>query len=161
LHTLNAGFKRWATSPDGPHRLLIPIKNDNSTLLNQAIETAQRAPKIDFRNHTIAQGDSLSGIAKQYGVSVSALKSNNNLHNANIRAGKTLLIPLASSSSNQMIRTIKPKAKQNSVHHVQKGDTLWSIARQYKVQVSNLLSWNNISKNQVLRLNQTLLIRVN
>ena len=166
LRTLNAGFKRWATSPDGPHRLLIPVSNNNDTRLSKALLAAKHAPKINFENHTIARGDSLSSIAKRYGVSVSALKKNNNLRNSNIRAGKNLLIPIESNSRSTTASansTAKNSLKQNksAVHRVKKGDTLWSIARQYKVQVANLLNWNNLSKNQVLQPNQALLIGAN
>ncbi len=161
LRNLNAGFRRWATSPDGPHRLLIPVHNNAD--ISQAIAAAERAPKLHYQNHRITQGDSLSSIARRYGVSVSALKSSNNLRTSRIRAGKDLLIPVranASEARNSQAQ-VSSSNLQDQVHHVKRGDTLWSIARQYKVQLSKLMSWNNLSKNQVLRLNQQLLVRTN
>ncbi len=165
LRNLNAGFKRWATSPDGPHRLLVPAHKHAD--LSQAIAAAERAPKLNYQNHRIARGDSLSSIARHYGVSVSALKSTNNLRNSRIREGKDLLIPVRASAVNSKSSvaienyTTSNTHTQNHVHHVKRGDTLWSIARQYKVQLSKLMSWNNLSKNHVLRLNQQLLVRSN
>lgn len=178
LKHLNAGFKRWATSPIGPHRLLIPINQRGD--INHAVLAVKRAPKINYSNHKIAQGESLSTIAHQYGISVRALQAGNNLSGTNIRAGKNLLIPVRGSEfttasgsllvdSNTRAQTKSPsqhdsklvKSNQQLVHKVRPGDTLWSISRKYKVQVNNLLSWNNISRNQILHLNQTLLVMSN
>ncbi|MGK0374527.1 MAG: membrane-bound lytic murein transglycosylase D [Arenicella sp.] len=166
LRHLNAGFKRWATSPEGPYQLLIPINADGN--INHAVAAAQRAVKIDYARHSVVEGDSLSRIARQYGVSVSALQSSNNLPGTTIRAGNNLIIPVrasqavaASTTSAAVSIANDQAANKRVVHHVRRGDTLWSIARKYKVQVNNLLSWNNISKNQILRLNQAVMVLIN
>jgi len=155
LRHLNAGFKRWATSPDGPHRLLIPI--GNGELVAKAQAAVKQAPQISFRNHPINQGDTLSSIANRYGVSIAALKKTNNLRGSQIRAGRNLLIPVSGSVTN----TNHSSNTNKLVHKVQRGDTLWSIARRYKVQLQELLSWNNISSDQILRLNQSLTVMTN
>jgi len=164
LRHLNAGFKRWATSPNGPHRLLIPINTQGD--VEQAILAAQRAPKLSYSTHRIVQGDSLGGIAKRYGVSVKALQTSNNLRGTKIRAGKNLLIPVRATQNNQPVATQNktPNSHPSNsriVHQVKRGDTLWSIARKYNVQLNKLLSWNNISKSQILKLNQQLLVMTN
>ena len=46
------------------------------------------------------------------------------------------------------------------VHEVKSGDTLWSIARQYDVYISQLTRWNLISRRSILRLGQQLKIWV-
>lgn len=56
----------------------------------------QAAPRTS--NHNIANGETLSSIAKKYGVSVADLKKANGLSNDNIRAGKTLKIPAGKGS---------------------------------------------------------------
>ncbi|MFT6408252.1 MAG: membrane-bound lytic murein transglycosylase D [Arenicella sp.] len=162
LRHLNAGFKRWASSPEGPHRLLIPINSSGD--IEHAIAASKRAAKIDFSNHKIVKGDSLSTIASQYRVSVRDLQTTNNLRGSNIRAGKNLLIPVRMPRTSEvgvMLASSSESEKQRLVHHVKRGDTLWSIARKYKVQVNNLLSWNNISKSQILKLNQSVLVMAN
>lgn len=46
-------------------------------------------------NYTVRRGDALSDIAKQHGVSLSAIKSANSIHNANrLRVGQVLQIPV-------------------------------------------------------------------
>jgi membrane-bound lytic murein transglycosylase D len=187
LQHLNAGFRRWATSPDGPHRLLVPLSSD-VTRISEALAFIATGPKISFRNHRIKRGDTLSAIARLYGVSVSAIKTVNKMGNASIRAGRNLLIPVSDRSPNQIVTNRKSNKPQSFasaatlentdatattqgigddsgnnklVHRVVAGDTLWSIARQYQVRMAELVSWNQLRANQVLNLNQTLLVFTN
>jgi len=92
LRHLNAGFKRWATSPDGPHRLLVPI--GKGEMVAHARKIIKEVASISYKNHSIIKGDTLSGIASRYGTSVTALRKANNLSGSNIRAGKDLRIPV-------------------------------------------------------------------
>lgn len=154
LRHLNAGFKRWATSPDGPHRLLVPIGKGETVALARKI--VQQAPTVSFANHRIVRGDTLSGIAKRYDVSVSSLRKANKLSGNNIRAGRDLLIPV----SGNVQLAAGPNSNKQLTHTVKRGDTLWSIARHYKVQLQELLTLNNLSRDQVLKLNQSLRIRL-
>ncbi|MFT5138102.1 MAG: membrane-bound lytic murein transglycosylase D [Arenicella sp.] len=183
LQHLNAGFRRWATSPDGPHRLLVPLSSD-MTKIAETLARIETGPKISLRNHRINKGDTLSAIARRYGVSVSALKTVNKMHSTSIREGRNLLIPvsdrtpdyIAKNSKNHIPKSVASAAyRENTaavsnaqsiassgstqlVHRVVAGDTLWSIARQYQVRMTELLSWNKLRQNQILNLNQALLI---
>ena len=149
LHNINAGFLRWATAPNSPQRLLIPV--GDTTYLETARIAAKKTIQVDYQRHTIARGDTLSGIARRHGVSVSALKSTNKLKSNSIRAGKTLLIPNGGN-------TVATRGSEKQTHQVKRGDTLWGIARQYKVRVDELVAWNQLSKNEILKLNQSLVL---
>ena len=166
LQHLNAGFRRWASSPDGPHRLLVPLRHyaaAQSSLANIA-----SAPVVNYRSHAITQGDTLSGISRKYGVSVHAIKNVNKMSNSAIRAGRNLLIPIPQANqgnnsitaSNAMANGKRLNANGDAklVHHVVVGDTLWSIARKYQVKIGELLSWNQLSRNQILSLDQKLTV---
>ena len=170
LKTLNHGFKRWATPPEGPHRLLIPLGDDanrESEILFLARAAAAKSKSLNYRNHTIKTGETLSHISRKYGVSVQAIKTTNRLTNPNIRAGKTLLIPSSSSYGPQTAVRKAQSPTPTSVnsekiqHKVARGDTLWSISRHYKVDLKNLMSWNNLNSNDVLSLNQLLTVFLN
>ncbi len=164
LKHLNAGHRRWATSPDGPHRLLVPL-----THLSQAkatIERLAKEPTIEYQNHRIRRGETLSQISNRYGVPVSAIQQTNGLRNSRIRAGKNLLIPVAAraNASGSQVVVASAGGAQNAskiVHRVVAGETLWSIARRYQVKVKQLLNWNQLSANQILSLNQALTVFVN
>lgn len=165
LRHLNRGFKRWATAPDGPYRVLVPL--DESQKADYAIAAIAKLEPIDYRNHKIKSGDTLSGIAKQYGVSVSALRQTNKLSSSRIRAGKSLLIPLSEASARkhkatQGVAVSGESSGQSKVSHkVIAGETLWSIAKRYKVNLDQLMSWNNMQHGDVLSLNQILTVFLN
>ena len=157
LRHLNRGFKRWASSPDGPHRLLVPLSADSN--VDYAKLAIENTPKVNYRNHRITNGDTLSGIARTYGVSVASLKSANKLKNTNIRAGKSLLIPVRGSFTKASKQLASAKGQDSKVtHRVKKGDTLWSIARHYQVKLDQLMSWNNLRSGDILNLNQMITV---
>jgi membrane-bound lytic murein transglycosylase D len=170
LSRLNPGYKRWATDPRGPHVLLIPRHKKDQLLAS--LKQLPASKRMQWTRYQVRRGDSLSTIAHRYGLSVSALRSSNNLRGNFIRAGQDLLIPLSSRKmrSRPVVRLArakksrarvagKPKnANTQVVHHVRKGDTLWAIANQYQVYISQLRRWNGIRGNQVLRLGQKILI---
>ena len=163
LKNLNGAHKRWATSPDGPHRLIVRLQDAYKADL--ASQQLASAPKINYQQHRIKRGESLSVIARKYGVTVDSIKVSNKLSNNNIREGHDLFIPirgLPNSTANQSIDS-KDNATRSSeskklIHQVKKGETLWSIARRYKVKIQELMNWNKLSSTQVLSLNQKLLV---
>ena len=170
LKNLNSAHKRWATSPNGPHRLIVPLQDRH-----RAISVSQRlanSPAIKYRQHRIKRGESLSGIADEYGVTVTAIRNSNQLKNNNIRAGRDLVIPVRGLETATVSQSIATRYNSTSInttsnesrkviHHVKKGDTLWSIAKRYQVKLQELMNWNQLSKSQILSLNQQLLVFLN
>lgn len=116
------------------------------------------------RVHRIAQGDSLSTIARRYRTTVSQLMALNGLRNHSIRAGKTLLLPggaaTGSLTAEQVAATRARLAKQSRdiEYVIRSGDSLWSIARRFNVSTRELLAWNAIPANAYLQPGQKLKI---
>ena len=98
VYMLNPGFNRWATDPDGPHRLLIPVAR--AAQFKQRLAALPASERITWKKHTIRRGESLNRIAARYQTSVSALKQTNRLKGDLIRAGQALLIPVAKQPGN-------------------------------------------------------------
>lgn len=90
---MNPGFNRWATDPDGPHQLLVPI--DKKEALMDGLDKLSDKDRIQWRRHTVRRGETLSEIGRRYGVSVNALRRTNRLRSTLIRAGQHLLIPIS------------------------------------------------------------------
>jgi len=112
----------------------------------------------DVVKYRIKSGDSIGEIAEEFKVSVSDIKDWNNLSSNKIVTGKTLIIH--SSTSNQVKSTSSKKTASNDsskMHKVRNGESLWTIARSYKVLVSEIVSWNNLSTNKI-KTGQTLKI---
>ena len=167
VYTLNPGFNRWATAPNGPHRLLIPV--DKAASFKQKIAAIPKSERITWKKHVIRSGESLGVIASRYLTSVSALKEANRLRSNRIRAGHTLLIPSAKeskkyytlSADSRKFKGLKTTGDgKRYIYSVKRGDNLWDIGRHYGISVSQLTRWNGISKKSVLRLGQKLTVWV-
>ncbi|MGB7453618.1 MAG: LysM peptidoglycan-binding domain-containing protein, partial [Lysobacterales bacterium] len=101
-------------------------------------------------------GESLSVIARRYKVSVKELQTWNRISDPRkLRAGQTLTLfqsPAPPKAAKARSGTIK--------HTVRRGDSLWSIARHYDVRVKDLMRWNDLSKNEVIRPGQSIKINL-
>ncbi len=108
-------------------------------------------------SYTIQRGDTLWGISRRSGVSVSALAGANGISpNAILRIGQRLTIPGAggSSSSSAVSGTSESGGR---TYRVQRGDTYSGIAHRYGVSSQRLMELNNASSS-ALREGQTLRI---
>ncbi len=89
--------------------------------------------------YTVQRGNTLSQIAKAYGVTVSHIVEINNIQNQNlIYPGEKLRITESNNT------TLNPVI-QNNFYTVQRGNTLSGIARMYGVSVQYLVNLNGIS----------------
>ena len=95
--------------------------------------------------YTVKKGDTLSGIAKKYGVSYKTLMSWNNLKSTNIKSGQKLKVKGTATSS---VKT-SSSTKATSTYTVKKGDTLSGIAKKYGVSYKTLMSWNNLKSTNI------------
>ena len=98
-------------------------------------------------SYTVVSGDSLSVIAKRYGITVDYLKSSNNLTTDFLRVGQVLIIPPGGETSN-----VTPTS-----YTVVLGDSLSGIAQRFGTNVLALKSINNLTSDTI-RLGQTLII---
>ena len=167
LYRLNPGFNQWATSPDGPHRLLIPV--DQADMFRQAVAELPPEQRVKWVRHKVKKGETLSHISKHYHTTVAALTSTNNLKNSSIRIGDHLMVPVSSQGqdSYRLSARQRLKRKQNSArdgyktqHRVSNGDTFWDLSRQYNVSVRKLASWNGMAPGDPLRVGQKLVVWV-
>lgn len=98
-------------------------------------------------SYTVKRGDSLWGISRKYGTSVSSIQSANGLSGSEIRIGQTLSIPGGSGGGSAAVTpsTGGGTSASGSTHTVRSGETLWGISRKYGVSVSALKSANGMS----------------
>jgi peptidoglycan lytic transglycosylase D len=161
LSHLNPGFNRWATAPDGPYHLVLPLnKIDKFKLALAEMPASQR---IKWARHQIQRGESLSVIAKRYNTTISAIKKANQLSSNQIRAGAQLLIPVASGQSGSTAvasagQTKTSTRQQKQIYVVKRGDTWWDIAHQHDLDVTTLASWNQKTVNDILQPGQQLVL---
>ena len=103
------------------------------------IDVVERGGVIGY---VVEQGDSLSGIASKFNISLDTLLWANNLRSSIIRPGQKLIILPVSGVK----------------HTVEDGDTLNNIAERYKVEKQEIVSFNNILGQEDILIGQTLII---
>lgn len=88
-------------------------------------------PRDKIENYTVRGGDTLELIAKRFDVSVETIKWANNLKNDTIKPGQILKIP----------------PMTGIVHKVAAGETVYSIAKKYRVPAQNIVNyiWNDFA----------------
>lgn len=166
LYALNPAFNRWATDPDGPHTLLMPI--ENAALFREKLASIPPDQRVTWDRYVIKSGDTLSTIAQNHNTTTELLRSLNNLQSSRIRAGRTLLIPKASADFSHYTYSLAQRIKRKQSHggthktkHVVKqGESLWSIGKQYNVSSKTLARWNGIAPSDTIRPGQQLVIRI-
>ena len=115
-------------------------------------------PNQNSASYTVKSGDTLSHIAKDYGMTVSTLKELNNLKSDLIIVGQTLKVKAAASTPAPAPKPTpapKPVTPSNSTYTVKSGDTLSHIGRANNMTVSALKTLNNL-KSDLIFVGQTL-----
>jgi membrane-bound lytic murein transglycosylase D len=103
--------------------------------------------------YIVRAGDTLSKIARKYGIPIKALRTHNRLRSDIIYPGMRLKIPLNISSI-----PLNDRKNSPTIYKVKKGDTLWKISRLFGVSTHDLIVWNNISNPSSIRHGETLKI---
>ncbi len=108
-------------------------------------------------NYTISPGDTLSGIAQYYGVSVEQLKAWNGLVSDLIYPGYRLSIYGNSTSQGQ---SVTPSYSSNSAspsygqasgnaYTIKAGDNLYDLGLAYGLSMETLMAYNGLSSNMI------------
>jgi membrane-bound lytic murein transglycosylase D len=147
-------LKKWNDLSDNNIKLESKIKIADISNVEIAEE---EAPKTEVKNidYIVQRGDNLGLIARKNNVAVSDLKEWNELEDDNIQPGNNLIVgkKLVVVNSQPIVEKTSKKEnkmqKEANVHYyVQKGDSLFSIARKYPgITVSDIQKWNGISGN--------------
>lgn len=104
----------------------------------------------DYETYIVKNDDTLYGIAKKYNVKVDDIIKLNNLNSNILSINQKLLIP----KGEELI-------EQNKMNYiVKKGDTLYSISKEYNVDVDDLIKENNLTSN-ILSIGDILTIPLN
>jgi len=113
--------------------------------------------------YKVRSGDTLGKIAQKFRVSVKDLKDQNDLSADNLRVGQSLTIHSAPQATPRkktagLAKPLPASAAGKVTHRVKKGETLWSISKDYGVTVSELKKQNKISGSGI-QVGQTLNVK--
>ncbi len=155
---LNAGFTGVVTPREGPHDLVLPI--DRAARFKWRLAQLSTAERIGWIYHTVAAGENLGTIARRYDTTVAALMRNNALRSSTIHPGERLRIDIADAVPAPVGTSAQRQPAVNfTTHTVADGDTLWKLARRYRVTIAQLAKWNAIQAGSPLMPGQKLVVR--
>jgi len=142
-----------------------------SAVVNLPPKVMLAAARVDGRGgrtgrrpavHVVRSGDSLWRIAKRHRMDVATLARINAMSTGDtLRAGQKLVLNTrASSGSSRSSHSASTGSSRPVSYKVRSGDTLSRIAQVFGVTVSELVNWNGISRQTVLRPGQKLTVNV-
>jgi membrane-bound lytic murein transglycosylase D len=115
-----------------------------------------------YERHRVRRGDTLSTIARRYGVSVKSIQQTNNMGRRTlIRVNQTLLVPTSAASR---FADLGPGTATDAVpgealsYRVRRGDTLYAIARRHDTTPRSIAHASGISVDKVLRIGERLTV---
>ena len=116
------------------------LNNLSSNLLSvgQVLKLPGVVEESTLNTYTVKSGDTLYSIANKYNISVSELKSLNNLSSNTLSIGQTLKLK---ESSSDIV------TEDYDYYTVKSGDTLYFLANKYNTSVDEIKSLNNLTSN--------------
>jgi len=139
-----------------------------SAVVNLPAKVMLAAARVDGRStragrpgvHVVRSGDSLWRIARSHQMDVATLARLNGMGPGDtLRAGQRLVLNTRAPGSGSKARN--SRSSRQVSYKVRSGDTLSRIAQVFGVSVSDLVNWNGIGKQTMLRPGQKLTVNVN
>lgn len=141
MQRLNPSFRRRVTAPDGPHRLVLPL--EKVELFEERLAQLPRSQWVNFEPKQIPK------------QTLASLTSNPDTSKANApRSVEPAQIRQAVKMQGQIQKLQAPP--QWKVHVVRSGETLWTIARRYGMEVRQLIRLNSLRSSNALWVGQRL-----
>jgi len=163
IRELNPELRRSCTPPDYPNYELKIPKGFTARFqaeyakIPEGMRYVERVRSAQYR---AKKKDTLVSIARRFNTTAQAIAELNNIGKRTRQLrGRLLSVPVqiasASRPAAQLTAKSKPKAQQRAVgfnkyYTVKKGDTLYGLAKRFKVTVSILSAWNNLKNRMAL-----------
>ena len=152
IRELNPHYLRGVTPPSS--RAVVRLPAGAMAPVSAAYADLPASERVAFPTHVVKNGETLSRIARKYGVTVTALREvNPGIRTGSPRAGQRLAIPTGSAARWSDYEEVRGRSR---VHTVQRGETLSAIAKRYHVSVAQLRSWNHLPESGAVRAGQKL-----
>lgn len=145
--------------------LVAMAKKEPSVHLHQPAKVVEDTSDAAASNESylVKKGDFLEKIAKAHGTTIEAIKTANKLSNDNLRVGQQLLIPqtkTAAVASNRAESTSSQEKLEDGLYRMKSGDNPWKIAKQFHIDVEELLKLNNLDEASARNLRPGNVLRV-
>lgn len=157
IRDLNPQLLRTSTPQGRGWSLRIPAGTREAFAFNfPRIYRAERmrlaAEKASGHEYRVKSGETLTHIARRFGVSLSSLEAaNKGLDPRRLQAGQSIAIPAATK-----VATASSSKVEATLHRVRRGENLSVIADHYDVTVRQLQKWNRLGSRSRIQAGQEL-----
>jgi len=163
LRELNPELRRWCTPPNYP-KYLLKLPKGKKDLLTQELakipEDQRYTERIAYSRYKAKKQDTLKTVAARFSTTPERLAELNHVKSTSKLRGKTLLVPVQSAigtksahktEATEPEQTAAAGNQENRYYTVKKGDTLYSLAKKFKVTTAILSAWNNLTEKVALK----------
>jgi membrane-bound lytic murein transglycosylase D len=155
IRELNPQYLRLATPPGT--RSVVRLPAGKAAEVGARYRELPADERVSFRLHVARKGETVAGVAAQYGVPASLVyDANPGLRGGALRAGREVVVPTGGDASIVIAREVSRSAPADDAgsgrvryHKVKKGETLSGIAKRYGVSQAKLKQWNHLSSSKV------------
>ncbi|MFH1148538.1 MAG: LysM peptidoglycan-binding domain-containing protein [Pseudomonadota bacterium] len=171
IGVLNAELVQGCTPPYGTYKISIP--EESREPFGENFHRVKRVTETRYHKYITGKGDTVAKVAKRLGVSKNVLARTNKIKGKRLKAGRVLKIPYQVE-----LFVLSPKGhkspinlacietgdvggneqEEQSAYTVQKGDTLFSVAKRFGLPLDSLRKLNDLSEDQKIRVGQKLAV---
>lgn len=159
---LNPQFIRGITPPGREVTVRVPRGRGQEVALRY--DSLPASERVTFVDHYVTRGQTVSGIAQRYHVTVSMITAANpRVRLTALRIGQRLVIPMSGRVVPRSAWSVPPEHRsrpplQRGSHRVVRGETVTSIARRYGVPLASLLDYNDLEQRSVIHIGDVIRI---
>jgi membrane-bound lytic murein transglycosylase D len=170
LKELNPELRRWCTPPNYPNYILkLPKgKKELFTAELAKIPAEERyTERIAYKRYRAKKQDTLKTVAARFNTTPERIAELNHLKTRAKVRGKSLLVPVQSavgakpSHRSEPVVTAAADTNGTRYYTIKKGDTLYALAKKFKVTTSILAAWNNITAKVALKPGKRIIVAKN
>ncbi|HEV8335541.1 MAG TPA: LysM peptidoglycan-binding domain-containing protein [Candidatus Polarisedimenticolia bacterium] len=150
IRMLNPELRTMATPPYAAgYSLRVPTGTSNDFIAKYA--AVPREDRLRWTQHTVRRGETVSIIARRYGVTVGSILTANSLRSGHrVKVGRSLIIPTSGYAPAQVSRVEMDEQAptydrgEKVIHRVRRGETLQKIAVKYRTTIGSVRQWNRL-----------------
>lgn len=169
LELLNPELRAGVTPPGETYPTRVP--SDRRDICLEGLQSIPPPERMTYRYYAVRRKDTLRRIARRFRTTKDAIVAFHGVSERQLMALSELVIPvplehaadvpvIEPNSRKYRPSRYRPEGQKLIVHRVRRGESLWRIARRYRVSVRKLRLWNGLWRRKPLEVGQRLRVYV-